>query len=293
MTFRYFDRARKRLLVTAIVAAGIGRAQSPSVRAQFEVASIKPHPGIGNLVHIQPFPGGRLVVENFSLRLLMQNAYGIQPFQIPGGPDWINSERYDIQAEADGNPSGKQMTGPMLQTLLEDRFKLRLHRETKLLPVYELTVAKGGTKLKRSKEGSCTPFSMDSPPLPPVRAPGEPHATFCGFLGFGVEGLDRKLEMAGVTMAELASSLSRGELRRTVVDKTGLDGTFDVNLHWSMDAVQASPGTAGDPAPLPTANLTGSSIFAAIAEQLGLKLESTKGRVEVLVIDHVERSSAN
>src|SRR5580698_1221154 len=114
--------------------------------------------------------------------MLMQNAYSVQLFQISGGPDWINSERYDIVAKADGSASGKQMTGPMLQTLLEDRFKLRFHRETKLLPVYELTVAKGGTKLKRSKEGGCIPFSMDSPPLPPLRVQEEPRTTFCGFL---------------------------------------------------------------------------------------------------------------
>jgi uncharacterized protein (TIGR03435 family) len=291
MMLRHFDFARGLLLLAAAVA--VGQAQSPNVRAQFEVASIKSHPGIGNLVHIQPMPGGRLVVENFSLRLLMQNAYGIQPFQISGGPDWINSERYDIEAKADGSPSGKQMTGPMLQTLLEDRFMLRVHRETKLLPVYELTVAKGGTKLKRSKEGGCIPFSMDSPVLPAMRVRGEPRATFCGFLGFGMEGADRKLEMAGVSMAELATSLSRGELRRMVIDKTGLAGTFDVNLHWSIDAVQANPGTSGEPAPPPTDNPAGPSIFSAIQEQLGLKLESRRGPVEVLVVDHVERPSAN
>lgn len=291
MTLGYFVFGQRLSLLAAV--AALGQAQSPNVRAQFEVASIKPHPGIGNLVHIQPYPGGRLVVENFTLRLLMQNAYGVQPFQILGGPGWINSERYDVEAKADGSPSGKQMTGPMLQTLLEDRFKLRLHRETKLLPVFGLMIAKGGAKLQRSKEGGCIPFSMDSLPLPPMRVPGVPRTVFCGFLGFGMEGPDRKLEMAGVSMAELATSLSRGELRRTVIDKTGLVGTFDVNLHWSIDVVQADPGAPGDPAKPPTANPTGPSIFTAIQEQLGLKLESTKGPIEVLVVDHVEKPSAN
>jgi uncharacterized protein (TIGR03435 family) len=262
-------------------------AQSPAVRAHFEVASIKLHPGVGNLVRIQPFPGGRLVVENFSLRMLMQNAYSVQPFQISGGPDWINSERYDVEAKAYGSPSGEQMTGAMLQALLEDRFKLTIHRETRPLPVYELTVAKGGAKLRHSREGSCTPYSMDSAPLSPIRSPGQPNSTYCGFRGFGVEGLDRKLEMAGVSMAELATSLSRSELRRTVIDKTGLAGTFDVNLHWSIDPAQAMPGASADP------NSTSASIFAGIQEQLGLKLESSKGPVEVLVIDHVERPSSN
>jgi uncharacterized protein (TIGR03435 family) len=291
MTHKVFALGGILLALATVVA--LGQARSPNVRAQFEVASIKPHPGIDNLVHIQPSPGGRLVVENLSLRQLVQNAYGVQSFQISGGPGWTNSDLYDIEAKAEGSPSGKQMTGPMLQTLLEDRFKLRLHRETRLLPVYELKVEKGGMKLPRSKEGGCVPFSMDSPALPPMRVRGERRTNFCGFLGFGMEGTDRKLEMAGVSMAELTTSLSRGELRRTVIDKTGLVGTFDVNLHWTIDVVQANPGTSGEPSPSPAVNLTGPSIFAAIQEQLGLKLEAAKGPVEVLVVDHIERPSAN
>jgi uncharacterized protein (TIGR03435 family) len=284
-----------RWLSACVVAASVvilaQTAAKPAL--SFEVASIKPHPGVGNLVHIQPFPNGRLVVENFSLRLLMQTAFGVQSFQISGGPDWINSERYDIQAKAEGGASGKQMAGPMLQNLLKDRFKLSLHRETKILPVYELTVARGGTKLQHSKEGDCTPFSMDSAPMPPLLSPGDPHPTLCGFLGFGVEGLERKLEMAGVTMTELATSLSRGQLQRTVIDKTGLTGTFDVKLRWALDAVQASPDASNEPVPPPAANPVGVSLFAAVQEQLGLKLESARGPVEVLVIDHVERPSSN
>ncbi len=257
----------------ALFMATAALAQPPPERPRFEVASIKLHPGIGNLVKIQPLPGGRLEVENFSLRHLMLFAYGVQDFQIQGAPDWTGSERYDIQAKADGGASGTLMTGGMLQTLLEDRFMLKFHRETKQLPVYELTVAKSGLKMQHSKAGSCIPFTLDSPPL----APSDPKRTFCGFNGFGVDGLNRKLEVFGITTTELVAALQRSELRRTIIDKTGLSGTFDVHMTWALDD-PSSPGP---------------SIFTAIQEQLGLKLESTKSAVEVLVVDHVEKPSAN
>jgi uncharacterized protein (TIGR03435 family) len=258
-----------------ILLASAALAQSQD-RPRFEVASIKLHSGVGNLVRIQPLPGGRLEVENLSLQHLMLFAYGVQDFQIQGAPDWTSSERYDIQAKAEGGTSGKLMTGPMLHTLLEDRFKLKFHRETKQFPVYVLTIAKSGLKMQHSKAGNCIPFTLDSPPPPPL-APGEPNRTFCGFNGFGVDGLNRKLEVFGVTMAELVAALQRSELRRTIIDKTGLSGTFDVGMTWALDD-PSSPGP---------------SIFTAIQEQLGLKLESTKGAVEVLVIDHVEKPSPN
>jgi uncharacterized protein (TIGR03435 family) len=160
------------------------------------------------------------------------------------------------------------------------------------LPVYELTVAKGGAKLQRSKEGSCIPYSADSPPLPSP-APGAPRSTFCGYPRLGVDGLNRTLDGAGVSMAVLATNLSRtynSELGRNVIDGTGLDGTFDVHLKWTMEA-PASLDAPGDPS---AAQSSGSpSILTAIQEQLGLKLESAKGPVEVLVIDHIEKASAN
>jgi len=233
-------------------------------------------------------------MTNFSLRQLILSAYGVQDYQISGDPPWLGSGHYDIQAKAQGHISVKQMEGPMLRTLLEDRFKLTLHRETRQLPVYELTVVKGGLKLQGSKEGACTPYSADSPP--PASAPGAPRPIFCGFPRLGAAGLNRTLEGAGVSMAELASSLSRSELRRTVIDRTGLTGAFDVHLKWIVDAPAgvAGPGLSdGSGAALPPENLTGPSIFTALQEELGLKLESTKGPVEVLVIDRVEKPSAN
>jgi len=275
--------------------ASPSQAQTPRTYPEFEVASIKPRKDASRLVRIQPYPGGRLVVENFSLRMLMMSAYGVESFNINGGPDWINSDRYDIEAKAEGSPSGKQMAGPMLRGLLENRFQVKLHGETRQLPVYELAMGRTDAKLQRSKEGGCTPFSLDSPPLP-MPVPGERRPRFCGFLGFGVDGVNRTLDLLGVTMPEFARSLSRGDLRRTVIDRTGLTGIFDVHLKWTVDATARLP-SSGEPddqaTPRPSPDTFGSSIFTAIHEQLGLNLRASKGPVEVLVIDHAEKPSPN
>jgi len=174
----------------------------------------------------------------------------------------------------------------MLQVLLGNRFHLTLHRETRQLPVYELTIGKGGAKLQSSKEGSCTPYSVDSPP--PASLPGGPRPSFCGFHTTPGDSLDGK----GITMATLAATLSRtyvSPLGRNVIDHTGLTGAYDVNLKWAIDSLSAPAG----PNTTPLSDVTGPSIFTALQEQLGLKLESAKGPVEVLVIDHIERPSAN
>jgi uncharacterized protein (TIGR03435 family) len=172
---------------------------------------------------------------------LIQLAHGVQ---VSGGPAWIDLDRYDIEARAEGNPSEKRMTGPML---LQDRFKLRLHTETKQLPVYDLTVAKGGPKLQRSNDGGCSAFSM-STPLPPRHSAAGKSPVFCGFSGFGVDGLKRTLDVFGISMTELAAIFSKGELRRTVIDKTGLAGLFDVHMKWAIEAGFPGRGAADAPA---------------------------------------------
>jgi len=222
-------------------------------------------------------------MTNLSLRRLILIAYGVQDYQLTGDPSWIGSEHYDIEAKADGNVSVQKMEGPMLQALLAERFKMTLHRETRQLPVYELAVA-NGARLQLSKEGSCTPYSADAPP--PAATPGQPRPTFCG-LRIGTEELNRTLDGKGVTMAALAANLSRtynSMLGRNVIDATGLTGEFDIHLKWAIDDL-SHPTAGPDP--------TGPSIFTALQEQLGLKLKSTKGPVEVLVLDHIEKPSAN
>jgi uncharacterized protein (TIGR03435 family) len=168
----------------------------------------------------------------------------------------------------------------MLQALLEDRFKLALHRETKQLSVYELTLANNDGKLQPSKNDNCAPYSVDSPP-PTAPVPG---TIFCGFPRLASSGLNRTLNGAAISIAALAGNLSRGQLHRPIIDKTGLSGRFDVHLEWAADPPSGIADTDAS---------NGPSIFTALREQLGLKLQSTKGPVEVLVVDHVEKPSSN
>jgi|SRR5215471_8724068 len=285
------DRLRgggKLLLATVALATGFLSHAQPRVRSGFDVASVRPSAHPEGQSFLQAIPG-RLRMTNLALRRLILNAYDVQDYQLLRDPPWIASEHYDIQATAAGDTSVRQMEGAMLQVLLEDRFKLSLHRETRQLPVYELTVGKGGAKLQPSREGSCTPYPVDSaPPTPPT--PGQKN--FCG-LHLSVNGLTRELDGRGVTMAVLAASLSRtynSDLGRNVIDKTGLPGTFDLHLKWAIRplAAQANPGAA-----TPADDSSGPSLFNALQDQLGLRLEPAKGPVEVLVIDHVEKPSAN
>jgi uncharacterized protein (TIGR03435 family) len=246
------------------------RAQTPGPQPQFEVASIKlATEGAGGSL-TQPFPGGRLRVRNQSVRALIRTAYRVQDYQIFWGPGWIDSNRYDIEAKGAGNPPLLQVVGPMLQSLLEDRFKLRVHHETKELSIYALVVAKSGLQLRPSKEGSCTPY--DPGYIPP---PGQKRPTTCGTLAIG----KNTLEATMIGMKELTESLSY-ILGRTVIDRTGFTKRFDVHLEFA-------PGEA------PPTEVVGPSLFTALQQQLGLKLESTKGPVDVLVIDEVEKPSAN
>jgi uncharacterized protein (TIGR03435 family) len=162
----------------------------------------------------------------------------------------------------------------MLRTLLKDRFALALHHDIRELPIYELTVAKGGFKLPPLKPGDCIKYDPENPP-----SPGHKSSEFCGNLSNGRGAFDG----ASASMADMATMFSY-TLGRTVVDKTGIEGTFRVHLTFAPDEVAG--GT-------PAADEAGPSFFTALQEQLGLKLESAKGPVDVLVIDHVEKPTEN
>ncbi len=275
------------LAAAALAMTVVGRAQSPNVRSGFEVASVKPAGNPEGQSLIQAVPG-RLSMQNLTLRRLILNAYGVQDYQLVGDAPWLASEHYDIQATTADKTSVQEMEGPMLQVLLEERFRLTVHRETRELPVYELVAGRDGSKLQRSAEGSCTPYSADLAP-PPAPVPGQ-KINYCG-LHVSVDGLNRAIEGKGVTMAALATTLSRNytsDLRRNVIDRTGMAGIFDLNLKWRIDPL-ASPVSAG----VVPADSAGPSLFNALEDQLALKLQQAKGPVEVLVIDHVERPSAN
>ena len=271
--------------ITALVVFG-----QPVARPKFEVASVKPS-AEQRFKMVRPLPG-RLTADA-PVQLLMQNAYGVQPFQIAGGPDWINSEHYQIEAKADGKASRDQIL-LMLQALLEDRFQLKTHRETRQLPVYALAPAKSGLKLTPPQEGSCVTPAPDAVPdwaggriAPPGR--GQPPSPRCGSVGVMVVPDGARMQGGKATMAEFVRMLSM-VLGRTVVDKTGFTDLFDLRLDFLPDEI-----TAGLPPPPPDApnDFKTTSILSALQEQLGLRLESTKGPVEVIVIDHLERPTAN
>jgi uncharacterized protein (TIGR03435 family) len=216
-----------------------------------------------------------------------QNMLSVVP--IEGAPAWIDSASYEIDATAEGAPGFAMMRGPMLQAVLEDRFKLKIRRESKEVPVYELTVAKGGPKLAASKEGSCVPVDYSLP---------TPYPQFCGLPKRGDPGL----HLIGATMADLCKILSViPGLDREIVDKTGIAGMFDIQLPGPGDLGSGGSGRreigpgSDDPA-APVAAMDPSSSFETIktaVQKFGLTLERAKGPGEFLVIDRVERPSEN
>ncbi len=249
------------------------------------MASVKPNASGSNDLLMRPPVDGRFTATNVTLKMLIALAYKVRQVEIFGGPAWITSDRYDINARAaDVQVSGDQ-SRLMLRRMLEDRFKLMLHRETRELPAFTLLPARNGLKVPDAKEGSCMATGSN-----PVRAstPGQPFTPFCGSFLVTPTGLEGKR----VSMAQLANALS-GIVGPTVIDKTGYTAAFDFHLEFTRDVTAAQPGfppAAGDTGP---ADASGPSIFTALQEQLGLKLEAAKVPVEILVIDHAEKASAN
>ena len=240
-------------------------AQEPQRPLTFDVTSVKPNTSgeQGGSSKAQP---GRYLGLNVTLKRAVGLAY--RPVQeFVGGPDWINTDRFDIEGSVEGTPTQDQML-EMLRSLLADRFKLAVHRETRQMPAYALTLARGDGSLGAELHAvpPCTP-----PPASPARR--------CG--GFAVGG--GSLKGTGVTMTQLAAELPSATEGRYVVDRTGLSGTFDVNLTWNADAL--SPTT--------TSAESAASIFAAIQEQLGLRLVSITAPIEVIVIDRADRPASN
>src|SRR5581483_11850011 len=192
---------------------------------------------------------------------------------VEGGPAWIDAERYQVDAKPETPQTKAIMGGPMLQALLEDRFKLKIHRETRKVPVYELVVAKSGSKLQARPEGGCTRRETDGPP---AIVPGEPLP--CGF----IDGDENGIRAVGVPISALCS-LVHGRVHQNVVDKSGLTGLFD--FHLGFNAPPPGLSEADDPDGLGIAN--------AELQKLGLQLKPSKGDAEFIVIDHIERPTRN
>ncbi len=256
---------------------------------RFEVASIKPAAPEERRMLIGRGPGGGISITNMTLKQMIQNAWHILPFQISGGPAWVDSARYNIVAKPENKPASGEIS-LMLQALLEDRFQLAIHSETKELPVYALVLARKdgrlGENLKESKEGSCTAPDPNQPP--PLMQPGGRPKLGCGGAILGGRGLNG----VSVPIAELSRSLSL-LLGRGVIDKTGLTGKYDYTVEFTPDESVALRMAPGPPAVAAPADSSKPTLFTALQEQLGLKLESQKGPVEIFVIDRAEKPSGN
>lgn len=188
--------SKQRVLCTIFGSACLLQAQQQQRAPAFEVATIRPNNGGGG-AFLQALPG-RLTMTNMSVKTLIVVGYGIQGFQIAGDPPWIGSSNYDVQAVAAGNTPVNEIEGPMLRKLLEERFKLATHRETRQLPAYELTLVKDASKLQPAKPGSCIPYAADAPPLAASALGGG--IPFCGYPHSASNGLNRALDGAGVSM---------------------------------------------------------------------------------------------
>jgi uncharacterized protein (TIGR03435 family) len=256
-------------------------------RVQFEVATIRLNKACVNGGGLEHLSLGRFGVECVSLRDYIRGAYGsygfgrnpnVRPPKVLGGPEWVDTDRYDIVAKAPAETGLDEMYGPMLRALLEDRFGLKIHSEIRELPVYALTAARGGVKLTPSRPGSCVAIDVKTV----LKAP--PGTNYCGRFEMK-RGAVWIADAKGMTVAEFAARVFRDTLDRPAIDRTGIAGLFDIHLEFSD--LENSAGLGGD------ADNAAPSVFTAIQEQLGLKLSADKGPVEVLVIDHVEKPSAN
>jgi uncharacterized protein (TIGR03435 family) len=258
------------IAILTVTALGIGslpaRSQQRSDAAEpltFDVASVRPtDPGVlGGIVH-QPPGGQRYEAIGAPLRLIMTVAYTVTDRQIAGGPEWIDSQRWNIEAKADRRGTSDELHAALAR-LLEDRFRLKIRHETRTLPVYILTVDKNGPK------------------MPLHDAADLVHEPFAGNPLTGLTGQN-------VTMTSFAFFLSR-MMDLNVVDRTGLPHHYDVHFNFVPEFLGRGLGDGGPPASM----ADGPDIYSALREQLGLQLQKGKGPVDYLEIEHVERPSAN
>jgi uncharacterized protein (TIGR03435 family) len=286
-----------------ILCACIALGQQPNPKLTFEVASIKPAASQA-MARLQgsvdggpgtPAPG-RIQFTDIPLKVLIMRAYDVQNFQV-SGPSWMDSQRFDIIAKV---PDGatKEDARIMLQNLLVDRFKLKLHKGSKQAAIYELVVAKGGFELKQAAQTAAAPVEgAGGPPPGPPRGKDGLLRTPHGQLGIQATANGRmRMQGDAVSMARLTEVLGM-VVGRPVVDKTGLTGTYDVMLDFSREGMGPGPkGPApgeggGNPAEAPRdSNDSGPTFFTALQEQLGLKLESRRGPVDLLVVESVEKA---
>jgi uncharacterized protein (TIGR03435 family) len=240
-----------------------------SAQPAFAVASIKPNTSGDRFESVSPVTGGRLSVKNVTLAWLLKTAFHVEPFQVVGSPPWGNTERFDVEARAANADAGSDQIRQMIQTLLADRFQVALHRENREQPTYSLVVAKNGPKLAKARSDTCTS-------APTMQNP-------CG--GFRIY---RRSQMWGntVTVKQFAAELTYA-MGRMVVDKTGIAGLYDIRVEWTPEQFGPEPGAEVKP------DEANGTLFTALQEQLGLRLQSEKAPVDTIVVDRASRPTAN
>jgi uncharacterized protein (TIGR03435 family) len=259
-------------------------AQTP--RLSFEVASIKPN--TAGCCTSMVWPVGRFTATGVTLSDLLVFAYSLrngpnlQKDQILGGPSWMDSDRFDIQAKPESGESKEAMQF-IMRSLMEDRFQLKLHSESRELPIYNLVIVKSSLKMKLSEDQSPPNARQPAPSVAGARGT-QRNRTAPGSYGMSSNSSGTTLEGASVPISALVSML-QGHVGRAVIDKTGLKGLFDFHVEFSPSALEVNAPELQQQ--------TRPSLFSALQEQLGLKLESARGHGEILVIDHVEKPSEN
>jgi uncharacterized protein (TIGR03435 family) len=269
-------------IVAGMIAAGLHVAAQPGTNDKFEAASIKPTSVVDSEPSSMVMPGGRYVATNVTLRRLLRTAYHVQEEQVVGGPAWLDTDRFDVNAIANRDMPTvvfREQFRPLLRGLLRDRFKILVHSEMRELRGYTLTLSRRdrtlGAQLHRSSEECVTGLSLRQlgrPVPPPPRGMLE-----CG-AWFSQPG---HLEGRGVELGRLVETLAPF-VERVVVDRTTLSGLFDWDLKW-LDGLPGGDGLSEVPASIP----------AALEQQLGLKLESQKLRADVIVVDGAEQLMEN
>src|SRR5262245_23252942 len=279
-------RQPERVLLLALVAMAASIRTFSQVRPSFEVTSVKRNNSGSAGARIGIRPGGYFFATNVPLKMLVTQAYRILDAQVSGGPNWIDNDRFDLEARAEPGaippPSGPpdprrpDAVALMLQSLLEDRFQLKVRSEMRELPLYNLVVDKGGTKLVATVEGRPGPGGLT--PGSARTTPGQ---------GGGIE-----MMASGVTTTVLANMVSQW-VGRPVTAQANLTGPFGFALKWSPRPDPPPATATGEPRSTAASDPAGSPVIHAIQEQLGLKLESAKGPVEVLIIESVQKPMEN
>ena len=308
------------------IGVGIGHPRTAQAQSQspvqppdaatprFEVASVKTcavEPNTGNERRPEyKITPGRADIECLTLERIIYFAYGgvgslknpllndhpLDPTHVRGGPGWIRSDKFTINGKAEGNADRTVLMGPLLRALLEERFQLKTHRQTEEIAMYAMTVAKSGLKIKPLQEGGCTArdtikdLSQDA-----VAALAHGPTPICGSFNSTGDGVNANWVLGGQSLARFASSILSNVTDRYVMDKTGVTGIFNIRLEFALDESIKSGVFGGGRAvdPPPTGIERAPSLFTALEQQLGLRIEKTKGPHEFLVIDHVEKPSEN